>query len=88
MATVSYAHFSDKLYSIGTEQSGNLVDKAFGMLDFTFKMKFNKRFGIGLNAKNLLDPKIEREQQNKTQDVLVRSYKLGRNFSLSLNYSF
>ncbi|MDM1396231.1 TonB-dependent receptor [Myroides odoratimimus] len=88
MTTVSYAHFSDKLYSIGTEQSGNLVDKAFGMLDFTFKMKFNKRFGIGLNAKNLLDPKIEREQQNSTQDVLVRSYKLGRNFSLSLNYSF
>ncbi|WP_121964341.1 TonB-dependent receptor [Myroides sp. N17-2] len=88
MATMSYAHFSDKLYSIGTEQGGNLVDKAFGMLDFTFKMKFNKNFGIGVNAKNLLDPKIEREQQNLTQDVLVRSYKLGRNFSLSLNYNF
>ncbi|MGL5276550.1 TonB-dependent receptor domain-containing protein [Myroides sp.] len=88
MATLSYAHFSDKLYSIGTEQSGDLVDKAFGMLDFTFKLKFNKNFGIGVNAKNLLDPKIERMQENLTQDVLVRSYKLGRNFSLSLNYNF
>lgn len=88
LATVSYAHFSDKLQSIGTEQSGNLVDKAFGMLDFTFKIKFTKNFGMGMNAKNLLDPKIERKQENPTKDLLVQSYKLGRNFSLSFNYSF
>lgn len=87
-STLSYAHFSDKLYSIGTEQSGNLVDRGFGVLDFNFKINFNKNFGIGINAKNLLDPKIEREQQNLTKDIIVRSYKLGRNFSLSLNYSF
>ncbi|TDS54629.1 TonB-dependent receptor [Myroides indicus] len=88
LATLSYAHFSDKLYSIGTEESGNLVDKAFGMLDFTFKMKFTKNFGMSLNARNLLDPKIERKQENLTQDILVQSYKLGRNFSLGFNYSF
>ncbi|MDM1408779.1 TonB-dependent receptor [Myroides sp. DF42-4-2] len=88
MATLSYAHFSDKLYSLGTEQSGNLVDKAFGFLDFAFKYDFSKRFGMSFNAKNLLDPAIERKQENLTQDVLVQSYKLGQNFSLGFKYTF
>ncbi|WP_410881007.1 TonB-dependent receptor domain-containing protein [Myroides sp. DW712] len=88
MATLSYAHFSDKLYSLGTEQSGNLVDKAFGFLDFTFKYDFTKNFGMSFNARNLLDPAIERKQENLTQDVLVQSYKLGQNFSLGFKYTF
>ncbi|WP_060874841.1 TonB-dependent receptor [Myroides odoratus] len=88
MATLSYAHFSDKLYSLGTEQSGNLVDKAFGFLDFTFKYDFTKNFGMTFNARNLLDPAIERKQENLTQDVLVQSYKLGQNFSLGFKYTF
>ncbi|MEC4112661.1 TonB-dependent receptor [Myroides pelagicus] len=87
-ATLSYAHFSDKLYALGTQQKGDLVDKAFGMLDFAFKMKFNENFGISLNAKNLLNPAIERKQENKTQDVLVQSYKLGTNLSVGLKYTF
>ncbi|MGS4345679.1 TonB-dependent receptor domain-containing protein [Myroides odoratus] len=88
MATLSYAHFSDKLYSLGTEQSGNLVDKAFGFLDFTFKYDFTKNFGMSFNARNLLDSAIERKQENLTQDVLVQSYKLGQNFSLGFKYTF
>ncbi|WP_158209925.1 TonB-dependent receptor [Myroides phaeus] len=86
--TISYAHFSDKLYSLGTEQGGNLVDKSFGMLDFAFKMNFSKNFGMSFTAKNLLDPKIERKQENLTQDILVQSYKVGSNFSLGFNYTF
>lgn len=88
MATLSYAHFSDKLYSLGTEQSGNLVDKAFGFLDFTLKYDFTKNFGMSFNARNLLDPAIERKQENLTQNVLVQSYKLGQNFSLGFKYTF
>ncbi|MHC5309101.1 TonB-dependent receptor [Myroides sp. LJL116] len=88
LATLSYAHFSDKLQSIGTEGSGNLVDKAFGVLDFNAKYQWNKHFAIGLSAKNLLDPKIQRKQENLTKDLLVQSYKLGQNISLSLSYKF
>ncbi len=88
MATISYAYFSDKLYSLGTEQSGNLIDKSFGFLDFSFKFDFSKNFGMSLNAKNLLNPAIERKQANLTKDVLVQSYKLGSNFSLGLKYTF
>lgn len=88
MATLAYNYNSDKLYAIGVEQKGNLVDKGFGMLDFILKTKFNENFGLGLSAKNLLNPSIDRVQENTSGDVLVRSYKLGSTFSVSLNYNF
>ena len=88
IATIAYNYNSDRLYSIGTEQKGNLVDKGFGTLDFIFKTKLNKNFTLGLNAKNLTNPAIKRMQENKTEDILVRSYKLGRFISASVKYTF
>lgn len=88
MATLGYNYNSDKLYAVGVEGKGNLVDKGFGMLDFVFKSKFSEHFGLGISARNLLNPSIDRMQENTSGDVLVRSYKLGRTFSVSLNYNF
>lgn len=87
-ATLAYAHFSDKISSIGVEQSGNLIDKSFGVLDFIFKIQLTRNLGLGFSAKNLLDPKIETIQANTDKDILVNSYQLGSNFGLSLNYTF
>lgn len=88
MATLAYNYNSDKLYAVGVEKKGDLVDKGFGMLDFIFKTKFSEKFGMGVSAKNLLNPSIDRVQENLDKDVLVRSYKLGSTFSISLNYNF
>lgn len=88
MATLAYNYNSDRVYALGNEQKGNLVDKGFGMLDFTFKAKLSEKFGFGISARNLLDPKIERTQENLDKDYVVRSYKLGRNIGLSVNYNF
>ncbi len=88
MATVTYAYISDRIYSLGSQQLGNSVDKGFGTLDFVFKTKLSDHLGLGLSAKNLLDPAIDRVQENLDKDILVQSYKVGKNFSLSLNYQF
>lgn len=88
IATLAYNYNSDRLYSIGTENKGNLVDKGFGSLDFIFKTKLNKNFTLGLSAKNLTNPAIKRVQENTNEEVLVRSYKLGRFISASLKYTF
>ena len=85
-ATLAAAYFSDRVYSLGSSRKGNLVDSEVITLDFVFKFKFNKNLGIGFNAKNLLDPTIERKQE--IQNVIVDSYKKGRNFSLSMKYTF
>jgi outer membrane receptor protein involved in Fe transport len=93
-ATISYAYFSDKLGVIGTQNLGNMVDKSVDRLDLIVKSSITKNLKLGLSYKNILDPTYKRVlEQSKvpgstTQDVLVSSYKIGSNFSLSLNYTF
>lgn len=88
MATVAYNYFSDRVYAIGTEGRGNVLEKGFGTLDFILRTKLNKNIGINFNAQNLLDPDVDRVQENATEDIIVRHYKKGRNFSVSINYEF
>ncbi|OXA91677.1 TonB-dependent receptor [Flavobacterium hercynium] len=86
MATLAYNHYSDKLYAIGSEGKGNLVDKAMGSLDLVFKTKLNKSLGIDFGARNLLNPEFKRVQENAGGDVLVFNYKKGMTFGLGVNY--
>lgn len=86
-ATVSYSYFSDRIYAIGTNNRGNIIESPFNALDFIIKAEF-KQFKAGITLKNLLDPAIERYQANLNKDVLVISYKKGRVLGLSLSYRF
>ncbi|HAT76453.1 MAG TPA: TonB-dependent receptor [Flavobacterium sp.] len=86
LATVTYNYFSDRVYAIGSNARGNIVDKAVGTLDFILKSKVSNNIALGLIVKNILDPKVERVQE--TQNVIVESYKKGINFKFSLTYNF
>jgi outer membrane receptor protein involved in Fe transport len=86
--TLTYTYFSDRVNAIGTSNRGDIVDKAFGSLDFIVRSKITETLGIGLVAKNLLNPSINRVQENTNADVNVLSYKKGATISLSLNYQF
>ena len=87
-STLAYSYFSDRVYAIGTMQRGDIVDKAFGTLDFIAKSKLNKALGLNLALKNILNPTINQVQQNKNGDVNLLSYKKGLTISLSMNYQF
>ncbi len=84
--TVAYNYFSDRIFALGTEGKGDLIDAGVGTLDLILKGKLSKNFGVSLTAKNLLNPTIERKQE--TQDVVVSSYKAGMNVKLSFSYNF
>lgn len=88
MATVAYSYASEKIYSLGVEQRGNLVDLGVGSLDVTLKSKWNRRFGLDVLVKNLLDPAYERVQRNASGDIPVLAYRKGRLFSVGVNYQF
>lgn len=88
MATVAYNYFSDRIYALGTETRGNQVDKGFSTLDFILRSRLNKNIGINFSAKNLLNPTIDRVQENSNGDAITLSYKKGLNFNLSVNYQF
>lgn len=86
-ATVAYNYFSDRLFSIGTNERGNLVDKAVGTFDIILKSKLSEKLGIGLTGRNLLNPSIDRVQENRNGDAKVLSYKKGLFFGLNINYT-
>lgn len=88
MATLTYSYYSDRLYALGIEEKGNLVDKGMGALDFILKTKLTKNIGLNFNAKNILNPRFNRVQENNGGDITVLSYKKGTNFSLGINYNF
>ena len=86
--TIAYSYFSDRINAIGTNGRGDLVDKAFGSLDFIAKTKLNKDLGLDFVVKNILDPTINRVQENASGDVNVLSYKKGLGISFKLSYNF
>lgn len=86
MATLAYSYTSDRLYALGVETKGNLVDKGVGTLDFILKTKINKNLGLDFSIKNLLNPAVERVQENTSENITVLSYKRGAFFKLGLRY--
>ncbi|MCK8142272.1 carboxypeptidase-like regulatory domain-containing protein [Flavobacterium sp. I-SCBP12n] len=87
-STLTYSYFSDRIYAIGTLQRGDIVDKAFGTLDFVAKSKLNEKVGLSFLVKNILNPTINQVQENTNGDVNLLSYKKGLSLSLSINYQF
>ena len=86
-STIVYNYVSDRVYLIGANSFGNQIDKEVHTVDFIIKAKLNK-LGLGLSAKNLLDPDIQRIQENETRSFLVRSYKRGIKVSFNISYRF
>ena len=87
-STIAYSYFSDRVFAIGTQTKGDVVDKAFGTLDYIAKFKLNDKIGFNFIAKNLLNPTIRQVQENSSGDVTLLSYKKGATFSLNINYQF
>lgn len=84
-ATVLYNYYSDKLYAIGTGGLGNRVDRGIGTLDAVIKSRINRKLGIDLSARNILNPSFKRDQVN-LDPVTILSYKRGVFFNLSVKY--
>lgn len=93
--TLAYNYFSDRLYAIGTNNRGHLVDKGVGTLDFIFKSDITDQLSVGFSLRNLLDPEVERVQEVDpsespigSDEVTVISYKKGLFGKLSVTYRF
>ncbi|PZX18168.1 TonB-dependent receptor [Breznakibacter xylanolyticus] len=82
-----YGYVSESLALIGYSGLGNQVDQSLQTLDLIIKSSFNK-LDLSLAAKNLLNPDVEKIQENSTQNFLVKSGSKGIKLSLSLSYTF
>ncbi|WP_346883185.1 TonB-dependent receptor [uncultured Algibacter sp.] len=89
-STLDFNYFGDRIYSAGGNGVGDIFEKGFGTLNFNFKDTFNKHWAVSLSAKNILNPTIERyqDQEDINQELTVSSYQLGANLSLGFTYKF
>lgn len=98
--TVAANYFSDRIFALGSVGKGNLIEKGITTIDFIIKTQLTENISLGLSAKNLLNPTIERFQEAvdgttnpdlvdfQQEDVTVLSYKKGYDLKLSLAYKF
>ena len=63
-STVVGNYFSDRIYAIGSTGRGHLVDRGYITLDWISKIEFNEHISLGLNLQNILNPLVERVNEN------------------------
>lgn len=91
-STAVFAYFSDKVYSVGTAQNENWMEKSVPQLDLINKFELLKsKLAINLNFKNLLNPKyrITQEATNggATREYEISSYRKGMFINVGLNWT-
>ncbi|WP_312076514.1 TonB-dependent receptor domain-containing protein [Chryseobacterium sp.] len=85
---LSYSYISDNIYSLGTQNRGNMVDKAFSTLDATLKFKLGNGMGFSFSGRNLINPYFTRVQDNASGELVSRKYKRGTGVGASVSYEF
>lgn len=86
LATVAANYFSERIYAIGANTKGNIMDEGFFTLDFIAKAKLSKRLNAGLSIKNILNPEVKRYQDNEKGKVAMKGFKKGMSAGISLKY--
>lgn len=84
---VVYSHIGKNLYALGTTDIGDFYEAARDLLDLNVNFTLNK-IGIGVSAKNLINPHNKIVQENQTQTLINKDYTKGRQIGLSLSYKF
>ncbi|WP_292010455.1 TonB-dependent receptor [Chryseobacterium sp.] len=84
---VSYSYVGKNLYALGTNNTGNFYELARNILDANVNFSL-KQIGIGISAKNLLNPHYKIEQSNGAGVFVHRDYTKGRQIGLNLSYKF
>ncbi len=80
--------FGNRIYSVGGNGVGDIFEKGFGLLNFSCKDKIGKNIEINFKAKNLLNPFIERYQDQEDIEQKYITYKFDNGINLSLGVTF
>ncbi|WP_299259756.1 TonB-dependent receptor [uncultured Aquimarina sp.] len=56
-------YFSNRIFALGNFGRGNIIEKGVPTLDFITKAQLSERISLGLSFQNLLNPDIERFQE-------------------------
>jgi len=87
--TLSAFGISDVLRSTSAGRWNTFV-ASYNRIDLTMSQRFGSRWSVRLSAKNLTDPdrKFIADPEVTTEEVVLRRFKDGRDYSLSAAYDF
>jgi TonB-dependent receptor len=87
--TLSWFSISDVLRNIDTF-TWNTYVAGYSRLDLTLSQRFGRQWQVRVQARNLADPPREfiADPEVATDGVVLRTFKDGRNYSLSASYDF
>jgi outer membrane receptor protein involved in Fe transport len=84
---ISYSHIGKNLFAVGTNNLGNFYELGRTIFDINLNITLDK-IGIGITAKNLLNPHNKIEQTNKSGTFTNKDYTKGSLAGLSFSYRF
>jgi len=89
-SAIDFNIFGDRIYSAGGNGVGDIFEKGFGLLNFNFKDQIGEHITLNFKAKNLLNPSIERYQDQEDINEQYTTYRFdnGINFSLGVTFKF
>ncbi|MDN3596200.1 TonB-dependent receptor [Zunongwangia endophytica] len=88
MSSVVLNYFSDRIYSLGVQQQGNIVETGIPTLDFIAKGTISKHWGVSAKVQNILDPEFQLTQDDINGGTnVINNFNKGIVFSLGLSYS-
>jgi outer membrane receptor protein involved in Fe transport len=88
-STVVLNYFSDRIYAIGTQGFNDVIEKGIPTLDFVTNANINKKWGVSLRVRNILDPEIRLEREPAHgENIVLESFKMGTYLTLCVSYRF
>ncbi|MBU2525699.1 MAG: TonB-dependent receptor [Bacteroidetes bacterium] len=88
--TLDVNYFDDRIYAAGGNEVDDVYEKGFATLNFTLRDEIGDHFVVKLAGRNLLNPDIERYQDQRSigREITVSKFDLGADISLGIIYKF
>ncbi len=93
-ATLVYNVYGERIYAVGVQGLDHIYEKPFHQMNFVWGSNINKKWDTKFSINNILNPTYKQELGNNSKiainedSLLLKSYKKGVGFSLSLAYTF
>ncbi|MFT4754702.1 MAG: hypothetical protein ACI85Q_002262 [Salibacteraceae bacterium] len=87
-ATLSFNHFSKRLYAVGRQNIGDAYEQSINTLNFTWRNDIGSHWQFNVSAHNLLNPEIQVAQESTqgNESTIVDSYQRGIDIGGTLVY--
>lgn len=89
-----YGVYGKRIYAVGVNGYDHIYEMPFSKLDFVWTSALSDKWNVRFSADNILDPtyRLELGDESRTQiqesSLVLKDYKRGVGFSMSLSYTF